>query len=92
MCKDTIFITIHYICFVKTYFSKTNYLLLIFGFLLVVLGYLLMSGGGSQHPEVFNPEIFSAQRITWAPITCLAGFITILFGIMYRKSSSDSNA
>lgn len=49
-----------------------------------------MMGGGSDNPQVFNPEIFSVQRITVAPIVCLIGFLLILFGIMYRQSNSDS--
>jgi uncharacterized membrane protein len=79
-----------YICLVNSYFSKQNYILLIAGTLLVVLGYVFMMGGGSEDPQVFNPEIFSTQRITIAPLLCLLGFVTILFGIMYRQSHSES--
>jgi hypothetical protein len=68
----------------KTAFSRKNYIILITGILLIALGYVLMIGGGSEDPNVFNPEIFSFQRITLAPMVCLLGFITIIFAIMWR--------
>ncbi|MCA0429789.1 MAG: DUF3098 domain-containing protein [Bacteroidetes bacterium] len=67
-----------------TPFSKKNYLLLIAGAVIVFLGYLLMIGGGSDDPNVFNPAIFDFQRITLAPMVCLIGFILIIVAIMWR--------
>lgn len=72
----------------KSTFTKKNYYLLLTGIFLIVLGYLLMIGGGSDDPNVFNPEIFSFQRITLAPLCCLAGFITIIFAIMLRPKET----
>lgn len=69
-------------------FSKTNYLLLIAGAALVVIGFMLMSGGGSEDPNVFNPEVFSARRITVAPTVILIGFGVVMFGI-FKKSKSE---
>ena len=67
-------------------FGKENYRILIIGVVIVVIGYLLMIGGGSDDPNKFNAdEIFSTRRITVAPIVILAGFVVVLFGIM-RKS------
>ena len=67
-------------------FGKENYRILIIGVVIVVVGYLLMIGGGSDDPNKFNAdEIFSTRRITVAPIVILAGFVVVLFGIM-RKS------
>jgi hypothetical protein len=51
---------------------------------LLVLGNILLSGGGSDDPEVFNPEIFNNQRLVIAPLTLMAGFVTIGFSIMWR--------
>lgn len=76
----------------KATFSKQNYILFIAGIVLIGLGYLLMIGGGSEDPNVFNPEIFSAQRITVAPIVSTIGFVAIIFGIMWRPKSTQEAA
>lgn len=69
-------------------FGKENYRILIIGVVIVVIGYLLMVGGGSEDPTKFNAdEIFSFRRITLSPIVILAGFVVVLFGIM--KKSKD---
>lgn len=66
-------------------FGRGNYRLLIIGIAVVILGFVLMSGGGSGDPEVFNEgEIFSPRRITVAPIVCLAGYILVIFAIMRK--------
>jgi len=70
----------------KSTFTKKNYYLLLAGVLLIGLGYVLMIGGGSEDPNEFNPAIFNFQRITLAPVTCLAGFVTIIFAIMWRPA------
>lgn len=64
-------------------FNKKNYILLAIGMLAIILGFILMSGSGSTE-EAFNPDIFSARRIKIAPAVCFAGFIFIIFGILYR--------
>ena len=67
-------------------FGKENYRILIAGVLIVVLGYILMIGGGSEDPNQFHAdEIFSTRRITVAPITILVGFVVVLFGIMKKS-------
>lgn len=76
----------------KTTFGKQNYQLLIGGIVLIILGYLLMIGGGSDDPNVFNPAIFDTQRITIAPMVCLAGFITIIIAIMWRPKNKNTEA
>ncbi len=73
----------------KTTFGKQNYQIFIAGIVLIILGYLLMIGGGSDDPNVFNPAIFDTQRITIAPMVCLLGFITVIAGIM-RKSKDEA--
>lgn len=66
-------------------FKKENYRLIIIGVIMVVLGYILMIGGGSDDPNVFNPEIFSFRRIVLSPIIIVAGFLVITYGIMKKK-------
>ncbi|PBQ31733.1 hypothetical protein CNR22_08100 [Sphingobacteriaceae bacterium] len=73
----------------KTTFTKKNYYVLIAGIALIVLGYLLMIGGKSEDPNVFNEEVFSFQRITLAPMVCLVGFITIIVAIMWRPKVNE---
>ena len=55
-------------------FSKANYKLMLIGFVVIALGFILMVGGGSEDPNVFNPEIFNFQRIRLAPALVLIGF------------------
>lgn len=69
-------------------FSKENYYIILAGIAVLTLGYLLMVGGGSDDPKEFNPEIFSAQRITVAPVTLLIGFGVVLYGIMKTPKQS----
>lgn len=73
----------------KTTFGKQNYLIFITGVVLIILGYLLMIGGGSDDPNVFNPAIFDTQRITIAPMVCLLGFVVVIVGIMWRPKASE---
>jgi preprotein translocase subunit SecG len=68
-------------------FSARNYQLLVVGLCIVVLGYVLMSGGGSGDPSVFNAkELFSARRITMAPIVVVAGYLFVMYAILKRPS------
>ena len=67
-------------------FSKENFIWLGAGIALLIIGYLLMSGGGSDNPNEFHADqIFSARRITLAPITVLAGYGTILYAILKKS-------
>lgn len=65
-------------------FGKENYILLLVGIFLIILGFVLMMGGGSDDPKVFNEAIYSFQRLTLAPILILAGFAVELFAIMKK--------
>ena len=68
-------------------FDKTNYTLLLIAIAILVTGFLLMVGGESVDPNGFNPEIFSARRITLAPIVVIAGFIFAVFAIMKKPKN-----
>ena len=69
-------------------FSKTNFILLSVGVVIVIIGFILMSGGGSTE-QAFNPSIFSARRIKVAPVVCLIGFLFMLFAIAYHKKDDE---
>ena len=65
-------------------FKKKNFILLIIGILFIATGLILMSGGASEDPEVFNYEIFNFRRLTLAPILITIGFIIEIFAIMLK--------
>jgi hypothetical protein len=65
-------------------FGKENYRLLLVGLALIVLGFLLMIGGGSDDPKVFSHDIFNFRRLTLAPILILAGYVVEIFAIMKK--------
>ncbi|MFW6246469.1 MAG: DUF3098 domain-containing protein [Tangfeifania sp.] len=64
--------------------DKMNYRLLALAFVIVVIGFVLMSGGGNSDPEVFDESIYSFRRITLAPIVVLFGFLFGIYAIMKK--------
>lgn len=63
-------------------FDKVNYKILLVGLATIALGFILMSGGGSEDPNVFNKEIFSFRRIRLAPTVVLIGFGITIYSIL----------
>jgi hypothetical protein len=70
--------------------QKENYILLIIGFAIIMVGFLLMMGGKSDDPNVFNPEIFNFRRITLAPILVLFGFVFEIWAIMKKPKEEKA--
>jgi hypothetical protein len=68
--------------------GRENYKLMAIGFGIIVLGFILMIGGATDDPNVFNPEIFSFRRITLAPLVLLIGFVFELYAIMKKPKDS----
>jgi hypothetical protein len=66
-------------------FTRTNYTWLIAGLGILVIGYILMSGGKSEDPNVFSEAIFNFRRITLAPIVVLTGYGTIFYAILKSR-------
>jgi len=64
--------------------GRTNYLYLAISFVVIIIGYLLMIGGGSDDPKVFSTDIFSFRRLTLAPIVILIGWILGIIAIMKK--------
>ncbi len=64
--------------------GQENYKLLAIGFAIILIGFILMTGGKSNDPNVFNPGIFSFRRITLAPLILLFGFIFEIYAIMKK--------
>ncbi|GET30615.1 DUF3098 domain-containing protein [Prolixibacter sp. SD074] len=72
--------------------GRQNYRLLVIGFLIIMMGFVLMVGGKSDDPNVFNPDqIFSFRRITLAPMVALFGFLFEIYAIM-KKSKTEEEA
>jgi membrane-bound ClpP family serine protease len=69
--------------------GKENYKLMAIGFIVIVIGFILVSGGGSDDPNVFSEDIFNFRRLTIAPIVLLAGFVFEIYAIM-KKPKSDN--
>lgn len=67
-------------------FSKKNYLVMGIGLAIITLGFILMSGGGSDDPNVFNPEIYNFRRIRLAPTLVLLGFAIEVYAILLNPN------
>lgn len=70
-------------------FGRKNYMLMLIGLGVIILGYILMIGGGSEDPNVFSQSLFDFQRLTLSPILILAGFAIEIVAIMYRPKTQD---
>ena len=71
-------------------FTVKNYVMMLAGVMVIVLGFILMSGGGEHTVTEFDETIFSFRRITLAPIVVVAGFIIVGVSIMKRFKRSDN--
>ena len=67
-------------------FGKKNYQWMLIGLGVIALGFILMSGGGSDDPNVFNPEIYSWRRIRLAPAIVLLGFGIEVYAILLNPN------
>ena len=74
----------------KFVFGKDNYMFILIGMVLTFLGFILMIGGGSDDPNVFNgEELFSSTRITIAPLLVLIGYGVVIYGIMKKRKVQE---
>ena len=69
-------------------FGKRNYKFMFIGIAFIALGLILMSGGGSDDPNVFNPEIFNFRRIRLAPTLILIGFAIQIYAILLNPNKT----
>ena len=67
-------------------FERKNYKFMLIGIAVIVLGFILMTGGGSDDPNVFNPEIYSWRRIRLAPALILIGFGIEVYAILLNPN------
>lgn len=71
-------------------FGRKNYVVMLIGLGIIALGFILMSGGGSNDPNVFNPEIFSWRRIRLAPTLVLIGFGVQVYAILLNPNKEKN--
>ncbi|SFF28962.1 DUF3098 domain-containing protein [Flavobacterium xueshanense] len=69
-------------------FDKINYQILLIGIVVIALGFILMSGGGSEDPNVFSEDIFNFRRIRLAPTTVLIGFGITIYAILKNSKKA----
>ncbi len=72
-------------------FDKSKFIIMAIGFAIIVIGFILMSGGGSENPEVFSDAIFSTRRITIAPILVIIGFIVEVYAILKQPAETKKD-
>ena len=65
-------------------FDTINYKILLIGIAVIALGFILMSGGGSDDPKVFNEAVFNFRRIRLAPTMVLIGFGITIYSILKK--------
>jgi len=65
-------------------FGKKNYIIMLVGIVFITLGFILMAGGGSDDPEIFNEEIYNFRRIRLAPTLVLIGLAIEIYAIMAK--------
>ena len=69
----------------KLLFGKRNYKFMLIGIFFISIGFILMSGGGSDDPNIFNEEIYSFRRIRLAPMLVIIGFIIEVYAILTKS-------
>ena len=65
-------------------FNKRRYRFLTLSILIIGIGFVLMSGGESTDPDIFNNEIYNFRRIKLAPLMVVLGFVLCIFSILYK--------
>lgn len=70
-------------------FGKRNYIIMLIGLVIIALGFILMAGGGSEDPNVFNEEIYNFRRIRLAPTLVIIGFIIEIYAILANPKKDN---
>ncbi|SEK91335.1 Protein of unknown function [Aquimarina amphilecti] len=71
-------------------FGKKNYVVMAIGIAVIALGFILMAGGGSDDPNVFNPDIYNFRRIRLAPMVVLIGFGIEVYAILLNPDKKKN--
>ncbi len=65
-------------------FGKQNYIIMIIGLVVLAIGYILLSGGGSDNPDQFSEALFNTRRMLWAPLFIVGGLVIEVYAIMKK--------
>lgn len=68
-------------------FDRINFILMAVGMIIVIFGFILMSGGGTDN-TAFNPDVFSTRRVKVAPVVCFIGFTSIVYAIIRKPKDN----
>lgn len=68
-------------------FKKENFYICCIGIMVLILGFILISGGGSKDQNVFNPEIFNFRRLFWGPLFIIISFVIQVYAILYTPKT-----
>jgi len=68
-------------------FNRIRYRLLFISVIIIIIGFLLMSGGESNNPEIFSNEIYSFRRIRLAPLVVILGFTLCIITILKKSKN-----
>lgn len=69
-------------------FDRVNFILMAVSMAIIVIGFVLMSGGGSDD-STFDPEIFSTRRIKLAPAVCFIGFVSMIYAVIRKPKDNE---
>lgn len=72
----------------KFAFDKKNFILLAIGMLIIIIGFILMTGPASTE-TTFQPDIFSVRRIKVAPAICFFGFVFMIYAILHKPKTQE---
>jgi uncharacterized membrane protein len=70
-------------------FEKSNYILMLIGLALIIIGYVLLTGGGSNDPNVFSYDLFNFRRLVLSPILIVVGFIVEIYAILKKTKKNE---
>ncbi|MGP1437092.1 MAG: DUF3098 domain-containing protein [Phocaeicola sp.] len=69
-------------------FDKVNFILLAVGMVIVILGFVLMAGPGTNE-TAFQSDIFSVRRVRVAPVVCFLGFVFMIYGVLRKPKDNE---
>jgi hypothetical protein len=73
-------------------FESKNYMILIAGVILLAIGFITLSGGGSKDPNQFSDDLFSSRRMVVAPIILMLGYLTVGYSILMKRDNNNNTS